>query len=577
MVRVIMCVYYLWRLKYACRPYHVHKPCQSPGTPAQPFRMIAKVMLDLALKTCVEATRGPAAAYGSPRMTLQRSTGMSYLGIDIGTTGCKAVAFDERGRQLASAYREYTVLSPGDGWAELDSAQVCENCLAVISEAARACESDPVRALGVSSQGEAFTPVGAGGEYLANAMVSSDTRAARIASEWSESFGRERLYRVTGHTAHPMFTLFKLIWLRDSRPDVWERAAAFHCFEDLLHRRLGVEPAMSWPLAGRTMLFDIREHRWDPGILDAAGIDPLRLPRTLAAGEVVGEIPAGAARGLGLAEGAIVVAGGHDQPCGALGAGVIEPGTAVYATGTVECITPAFSAAVMGEKLFRSNLCTYDYTIRGMYTTVAFSLTGGNLLKWFRDEIGHPAVWQSEGVNPYEILIDSMPDEPTGLMSLPYFTPSGTPHFDVGTPGAVVGLRLTTTREELLRALLEGVAFEMRVNLAILADSGIPVNELIAIGGGARSLKWLQLKADVLGKPIRRAAVTEAGCLGAAMLARAADTGEDVRDLANKWVRVTDEVRPRSEAADFYDRHFPAYLRLYPAIKAYMEDVSGRA
>lgn len=502
---------------------------------------------------------------------------MSYLGIDIGTTGCKAVAFDEHGRQLASAYREYPVLSPGEGWAELDSSQVCDSCLAVMSEAARACGSDPVRALGVSSQGEAFTPVGSGGEYLASAMVSSDSRAAGIATQWSESFGPEELYRITGHTAHPMFTLFKLIWLRENRPDVWKSAVAFHCFEDLLHRRLGVEPAMSWPLAGRTMLFDVREHRWDPGILAAARISPRLLPRTLASGEVVGEIPAATARALGLAEGAIVVAGGHDQPCGALGAGVIEPGTAVYATGTVECITPAFSTAVMGAELFAGNLCTYDYTIRGMYTTVAFSLTGGNLLKWFRDQIGHPELWRSEGSDAYGTLIDSMPDEPTGLISLPYFTPSGTPHFDVSTPGAVVGLRLTTTRVEILRALLEGVAFEMRVNLAILADSGIPVNELIAVGGGARSLKWLQLKADVLGKPIKRAAVTEAGCLGAAMLARAAHTGEDVRDLAKKWVRVTDEVRPRPAAADFYDRRFPAYLRLYPAIKAYMEDLSGQA
>lgn len=500
---------------------------------------------------------------------------MSYLGIDIGTTGCKAAVFDECGRQIASAYREYPVLSPERGWAELDSRRVCDDCLAVISEAARASGSDPVRGLAVSSQGEAFTPVDADGEYLGNAMVSSDARAARIAAQWSESFGREKLYRITGHTAHPMFTLFKLIWLRDNRPDVWGRAAAFHCFEDLLHLRLGVEPAMSWPLAGRTMLFDVREHRWDSGILNAAGIDPSRLPRVLPAGEVVGAIRADTARELGLVEGAIVVAGGHDQPCGALGAGVIDPGTAVYGAGTVDCITPAFSSPVMGPKLFANNLCTYDYTVKGMYTTVAFSLTGGNLLNWFRDEVGHPDIWRSPGANAYEILMDSMPDQPTDLLALPYFTPSGTPRFDVVTPGAIVGLRLTTRRGEILRALLEGVALEMRSNVAILEDSGVSVNELIAIGGGARSLKWLQLRADVLGKPIKRAAVTEAGCLGAAALARAADTGENVREIARGWARITDEVRPRAAVAEVYDRRFSRYMRLYSSIKALTEDSAG--
>ncbi len=494
---------------------------------------------------------------------------MSYLGIDIGTTGCKAVAFSEAGEQIALAYRDYPVTSPQAGRAELDPKLVMDRCFEVIHEAAAACASDPVQSLGVSSQGEAFTPVGPDGELLANAMVSSDARAAQIASDWSRDFGAERLYQITGHTPAAIFTLFKLLWLRDNQPEVWNRARAFYCFEDLLHWRLGIEPAMSWPLAGRTMLFDVRKHEWSPEILDAVGLDAGKLARPLASGEVVGTIPAGVARELGLPDGVRVVAGGHDQTCGALGAGVVAPGRAVYGMGTVDCITPAFGSAVFSSDLFANNLATYDFTVRGMYTTVAYSLTGGNLLQWFRDQFGSEEVARARDVggSAYDLLLDAMPDEPANLLVLPYFTPSGTPYFDAEVPGAILGLRLTTTRHELLRGLLEGVALEMRLNLDILNRSGIPVKELVAIGGGARNCKWLQLKSDVLNTPITVAAVTEAGCMGVATLGAAAVTGEPVTSLAERWVRIVDTLQPDPANAGAYAERYETYTRLYPAMK----------
>lgn len=494
---------------------------------------------------------------------------MSYIGLDVGTTGCKAVVFDARGRQLASASREYATLTPREGWAELDSREVGDSCLAVIRDAAAACSGDPVCGIGISSQGEAFTPLGPKGEVLANAMVSSDARAAEIAERWSSEFGREKLYRITGHTAHPMFSLFKLLWVRDHQPDVWQAARHFYCFEELVQHRLGLEPAISWPLAGRTMLFDVRAHDWAPESLDAVGLDRSRLARPLASGQVVGTIPGAMARELGLPDGVIVVAGGHDQPCGALGAGVTAPGKAVYGTGTVECICPAFPSPVFSEELLRSNLCTYDFALEGMYTTVAFSLTGGNLLKWFRDEWAREEVAQAgrEGVSAYEVILRGMAPRPTKLLVLPYFTPSGTPYFDARVTGAILGLRLTTTRGEVLRALLEGVALEMRLNMEILARSGVEIRELLAIGGGARSRSWTQLKADVLNTPITVAAVTEAGCLGVAMLACAADTGRTPAALVGEWVRMGETLQPDPENAATYAARFEKYVQLYPALR----------
>lgn len=495
---------------------------------------------------------------------------MSYLGVDIGTSSCRAVAFDAGGKLLAQAQREYRVITPRAGWAELDSEQVCRSCMDVIREVNAACSGDPVRALGISSQGEAFTPVDGAGRCLAHAQVSSDARAASLARDWSAEFGRERLYQITGHTAHPMFTLFKVLWLRDNDARTWAQAARFLCFEDLLHTRLGVDPAMGWPLAGRTMLFDVRKHAWDDAILQRVGLEPARLARTLPAGAVVGIVSGRIGQELGFSRDVLVVAGGHDQPLSALGAGITAPGMAAYATGTTECITPAFAAPVFSQELLDGNLCTYDFSLPEMYCTVAFSLTGGNILKWFRDEFGASEAAEAgrTGVPVYEILLRELSPQPTPLLVLPYFTPSGTPYFDPHTTGAILGLRLTTSRGEVLRALLEGVAFEMRLNLDILQRSGVSIRELRATGGGARNAAWTQLKADVLGKPITSVAVTECGALGAALLAASADSGTATQALVREWVRTGQVFEPDQSRAAHYSSQFVQYKQLYPVLRA---------
>ncbi len=495
---------------------------------------------------------------------------MSTLGLDIGTTGCKAAVFDATGRLCSSAYREYPLIFSRPGWAELDSDRVCTLAMEVVAEAAAACPNDPVRAVGVSCQGEAITPVDRTGRALAYAMVSSDSRAASYTGDWCRQFGVTALYESTGHTPHPMFSLFKLLWMRDQQPDIWRAAHQWLCFEDLFCLRLGLDPAMGYPLAGRTMLFNVRTHEWDASILGAVGLKPTQLARPIPAGSISGPIPADMTRRLGLAPGAILIAGGHDQPCNAIGAGVVQGGVAMYASGTVDCVCPAFDRAVLDPTLMRSNLCTYDFTVPGMYTTVAFSLTGGNLLKWFRDE--WCALEQAEaartGTEVYELILKQMSPTPSPLLVLPYFTPSGTPHFDTDTPGVIHGLRLSTRRGDVLRGLMEGVALEMRLNLETLKTAGIPIHELRAVGGGARNPALLRLKASVMGTPIVPVAVTEAGCLGMAMLGYAACEHTEIAQLVPRWVRTLDPVLPDPALAEHYTRRFSEYCLLYENTKA---------
>lgn len=488
---------------------------------------------------------------------------MSYLGLDIGTSGCKAAVFEEDGSCTSRAYLDYRLISPQPGWAELDSNEVIAKCFEVIRSAVENASAGKVKAMAISSQGEAFTPVGRNGEFLGNAMISSDCRAKALIKDWEDSFGSDKLYQITGHSSSAMFTLFKLIWLKENRPDIWAESQAFYCFEDLMHYRLGIVPAIGWPLAGRTMLFDIGSHCWNEEILKTIGLDKSRLARPLPSGSTAGIIPDEIAESLGLPSGVKVVVGGHDQTICALGAGALETGTAMYATGTVECICPVLEGKVLNGSLHRNNLCCYDYSLPGTYTTVAYCLTGGNILQWFKGEFGHSG-------NDYDLLIEQIPDNPTDLLVLPYFTPSGTPYFDTVTKGAVMGLRLTTSRHEILKALLEGVLLEMKLNLDLLSESGIKINKLIVTGGGAGNLKWLQLKADVLNMPIVKRDIEETGCFGAAMLAFSADAGVGFNKI--KYQRNERRIIPDPEKAEIYEKKFDNYKKMYPVIKELYEN-----
>ena len=491
-----------------------------------------------------------------------------FMGIDIGTSGCKAMVFDENGSQVSKASRSYDLISERHWWAELDTHDVMSACFDVIQESASQTVEGSVAALGISSQGEAFTLIDELGWPLCNAFVSSDIRSNELIKPWTEKFGDEKLYRITGHTPHPMFSLFKLLWVRDYMPEIWNQAHRILCFEDLLQYRLGIKnPSMGWPLAGRTMLFDVVNHSWNDEILDNLGLDKDKLSIPLQSGSSAGFVNKDIAKMLNLGEKTIVVTGGHDQTCSALGAGVTDAGTAAYSSGTVECITSAFSNPVFTEELRKNNLCTYDFTLPGMYSTVAFSLTGGNLLKWYMDQFGAPEKEMAAKSNsdPYELLLNQMPDEPSKLLVLPYFTPSGTPYFDVSVKGAILGMDLSVKRGEILKALLEGVAFEIKLNLDILKRSGYEIKELRLIGGGTKSQKLIQLKADVIGTPITLLDITEAGCLGVAILAKAACTGINPRVIAEDWIRPVARIEPKN--SDHYNRKFESYKKLYPALK----------
>jgi xylulokinase len=495
---------------------------------------------------------------------------LSYLGLDIGTGGCKAVVFSSDGEELASAYREYPVLNPRPGWAEIDPDEVISKCFEVISEV-NAKIYDPVIAMSVSSQGEAFTPIDRDGNTLGNAMVSSDSRASIIADRWSNDFGIEKVYHITGHTPHPLFSLFKILWIKENQPDIWKKARYFLCFEDLFHYRTGLEPLIIWAMAGRTMLFDVINHSWSEAILEKVELSAEKLATPVASGKITGTIPLQPSIKMGFKNPVTLVAGGHDQPCAALGAGVIKAGMCMYATGSVECFCPMLDKPSFSDELQHNNLCCYDYTIKGKYTSVAYSLTGGNILRWMRDVLGQPEKDAAARLNQnaYTLLLAAMPSTPTDLLVLPYFSATGTPYFDTKARGAILGLQLTTGKGEITRALLEGVSYEMKLNLQLMEKSGMKIDTFIATGGGIRNNSWTQLKADVLNKQILVPNVGEAGCHGASLLARSAMEGTTVENLLKENTAERKVFNPDPKNAEIYDRVFKKYKELYPALRSF--------
>ena len=472
---------------------------------------------------------------------------MSYLGIDIGSSQVKAVAFDEKGNALASANFKYDYTIPRPGWMELDSDEVIRGAFTVIAEcAARVKEISPVRALACSSQGEAFTLLDAAGKALNPAMISGDCRAVDVIADFTERFGKERIYHITGHTPSAMFSIAKLLWTKKFMPELWQKMRYCFCFEDLLAFRLTGQGSIGYPLAGRTMLFDINEHTWSGELLAELGMSEEQLAVPYPSGTAAGSLLPDVAVQLGLGTEVKFVTGGHDQIIGALGCGATEPGTAMYAAGSVECAVPLMKEKVLSKELCNANLCTYDFAIPDRYASVAYSLTGSNLLEYFITEIVR------DEKRDFSALIGEMPENPSDLLVIPYFTPSGTPYFDAKTPATVYGWRFGTSRGELLKGLLEGVAYEMRLNFEFLKKSGFAVERLIATGGGFRSREVVQLHADILNMSIAVCEEKEAGCRGAAMLAQRA-LGDAPAIPPPEIVAM---VEPRAEFVRIYEKKF---------------------
>jgi xylulokinase len=494
---------------------------------------------------------------------------VSLLGVDIGSTNCKAILFDAEGRQLATASREYAEVYPGPGMIELPADDVWAAVRDVVREVSAAAD-DTIQAVCFSAIGEAFTPVARDGSFLHNTIVSADNRAVAQAERLGGAVGARRIFEITGMPVHPSFTVNKVMWLREHKPDIYAQTWKYLSWPDAAAMKLGLEPRLDWTEAGRTMAFDVVNKRFSEEVLAAAGVDAGCFAEPIASGKVVGEIGRAASEETGLPVGCLVVAGGHDQPMNALGAGAIRNGLAVDGMGTVECITVAFEKPVLTEAMRAHNHCCYPHVVEPLYVSLAYNYSSGAVLRWFRDNFGAVELAEAErtGRDVYDVLLEGLPEAPTDLYLVPYMAGSGTPYLDPLARGMLVGLTLGTDRKTLLKGLLEGICYELALNIEGLHQAGVPLTRLRCTGGGSRSPLWMQLKADITGLECVRLRVSESGCQAAAILGGvAAGVYASPDEAVELLVHEDARYEPRAGMVARYVERLARYKELWPAAR----------
>jgi xylulokinase len=489
---------------------------------------------------------------------------MALLGIDAGTTGCKAAVFSEDGQALSLAYREYPAAKSPPGVFELDSRLVWDSVKTVIKEAVSAAPKERVTALSVSSFGEAFVPVTKSREILDSSILSCDGRGAEHAEKLKNSISAEEFYRINPNIPGPSYSMPKMLWLRENRPDVYRRADFFLLWADFICFMLGAEPRTVSSLANRTLLFDLDKNDWSDKLIALCGADREKLAPVVIAGDIVGTVSKEAAAELGLPLGVKIAAGGHDQCCAALGAGAVKHGDLVCGVGTYQCMTPVFEKPSDPSSFQRAGLNIEHHTVKGLFAAFIFN-QAGMLLKWFRDTLARDLAGSKDA---YKILESEIPDEISDVFVFPYFEATGAPEYVTGASGVIAGLRAATSRGAIYKSVMEGAEFYFVRHLETLRKMGVPASKLVITGGGAASDKWAQIKADIYGVPVVRPLFPECGLAGAAILAGAGSgVYESAAAAAKLFFKEEAEFTPRSEKhaaqREKHSRHMALFNKFY--------------
>ncbi|HUU44080.1 MAG TPA: FGGY family carbohydrate kinase, partial [Planctomycetota bacterium] len=392
---------------------------------------------------------------------------MSLLGIEIADERVSAGVFDIEGRLAGRGESSYAAERPGPGRVEVWMDRVWDALTDAVKCAASEA-ADPVTAMSLAVRGDVAVAVDRDGNPLAPSVLPEDTRSDDVARDFQEKVSPIEVMRVTGMPMGAGYPLLRLLWLREHDREVYRNTWKFMGWQDWVVSRLGAEPTTDPSLAGRTQMFDIINGVWADEILDAAGIDRDRLSEVRPAGTLLGEISRTAADALGLPAGTKLVLGGEQQAVAALGVGAAASGHALNCSDAAEHFVPAFHEPVVDVAMMKNGFSCTPHVVPEMFVSRTLNPTGGRVLDWYRHLTDND---DADGSVDVETLVDAMDDAPTDLMVLPYFGASGTPYHETRPVGTVAGLSLETRRGTLLRALLEGLALETKLNTALLAES----------------------------------------------------------------------------------------------------------
>ena len=499
---------------------------------------------------------------------------MSYMmGIDVGTTGTRAIVVRPDGHVIGAATGDHQPMRMArPGWAEQDP----EDWWGATVEAVRAALADArttgvdIAAVGLSGQMHGVVLLDQTRAVLRPSLIWCDQRSQDQCDWITDQVGAEQLIRLVSNPALTGFSAPKILWVRDNEPETFERAAHFLLPKDYIRFRLTGEFATDVSDASGTLLFDVTNRRWSQEMLGALELDSKLLPRAYESPEITGQITRETALVTGLKAGTRVVGGGGDQASSAIGNGIVLPGLTSATLGTSGVIFAFTETPTLDPQ---GRIHTFCHAVPGKWHVMGVTQGAGLSLRWFREHFGMSEAWLAKqtGVDPYDLLIAQaakVPPGSEGLLWLPYLMGERTPHLDARARGMWFGLTAAHTRGHLIRSILEGVAFSLRDSLEIFKELGIPVEQIRASGGGSRSFFWRQIQADVYGKELVTLRTSEGSALGAALLAGVgAKIYSSVEESAREAIQIRERMAPIAANVQEYDRFYQIYRSLYPTVR----------
>lgn len=496
---------------------------------------------------------------------------MKFLGIDIGTGGSRAVVIDETGRIFASATVEHEAFaSPHIGWAE----QRPEDWWRASSQAIRevlgsdGVSADEIAAVSFSGQMHGSVFLDDNGEVLRPALLWCDQRTERQCEEITERIGRRRLIELVSNPAVTGFTLPKLLWLRENEPVVWSKVRSVMLPKDYIRFRLTGETAMDMADASGTLMLNVRRREWSNEVLNDLDLDRGLLPTLFESTEIVGKVSAAGAEATGLKVGTPVGAGAGDNAAGAIGMGIVAPGTVSVTIGTSGVVFVVTDKPTIDLNGRIHSLC---HAIPDRWHMTGVTLAAGQSLKWFRDNLG-----AGKSYDELTAAAAQVPAGSDGAIWLPYLMGERAPHLDPHARAAFVGLTASHGLAQMTRSVMEGVAFSLRDSLEIFKEIGAPIDAIRLGGGGARSPLWRQIQADVYGHAVETIEADEGAAFGAAILAGVgAGAWNSVDEACGQVIRVSERIEPDPNSAEALNKNYEAYKLLYTALKPAMNIVTG--
>jgi xylulokinase len=502
------------------------------------------------------------------------------LGIDVGTTGTKALLVDTLGRVVARAVKEYPLHTPRPGWAEQEPADWWRGTVESIREvmAASGARPEEVRGLGLSGQQHGSVFLDKDHQVLREALLWCDQRTAAQCAWIHDTIGFDK---VIEETLNPVLTGFqapKILWLRDNEPQLYQRLRMILLPKDYVRFRLSGQFATEVSDAAGTSLLNVGKRQWSEVMLSGLGLTTDMLPKVYESPVASAVICETAAAETGLRAGTPIAGGGGDNACSAVGNGVIEEGIVAVSVGTSGTVFAPMREPKMDPRL---RVHTFCHAVPGQWHAMGVMLAAGGSLRWFRDTLAgeEKAEAASRGLDPYEVITAKAATAPIGsegLIFLPYLTGERTPHADPNARGVFMGLGLRHTKAHLARAVMEGVSYGLRDSLEILREMKLPLNEVRNTGGGSRSAFWRQMLSDVFRTPLLGMAIDEGAAFGAALLGGVAGgVWPDVPSACAATVRTKEPVKPHQEASAIYQQYYRAYRALYPSLRRHFSRIAG--